>query len=199
MMFGIEKTCLNCSKKILENKNYSISQWKKQKFCGRKCMGENQRYDYDGKRKKFHKSYVIDKETGCWEWSKAKCEKGYGFFSVFGYSMRAHRASWFFKTGVRVAENLQVCHKCDNPPCVNPDHLFLGTAMDNNMDKISKGRQRNLRGSKMPNAILNEETALFILNSKDTAVKLAPILGVSETAVRNVRQGKTWKHVRREE
>lgn len=78
----------------------------------------------------------------CWEWKGHRNSDGYGHFSCFGQrNHAAHRASYrFFKS--EIPEGLLVLHKCDNPGCVNPDHLFLGTDKDNSDDKISKGRER---------------------------------------------------------
>jgi hypothetical protein len=82
-------------------------------------------------RKKFERNFV--KEDGCWEWLAYRNRDGYGRFRALGTSI-AHRASWIIYRGD--PGRLLVCHRCDNPPCVNPDHLFLGTAKD----AMRKGR-----------------------------------------------------------
>jgi HNH endonuclease len=82
----------------------------------------------------------VEKTDGCWYWT-ASCDPcGYGHFSIDGKLHSAHRVSWELAYGP-IPDRLDVLHKCDNPPCVRPDHLFLGTHTDNMVDMISKGRK----------------------------------------------------------
>ncbi len=86
-----------------------------------------------------YNSYVIRKDEGCWSWLGTK-ERGYGRFMALGKIWYAHRLSWILTNG-KILNNLFVLHKCDNPQCSNPDHLFLGTQTDNMNDRWSKGRK----------------------------------------------------------
>lgn len=84
----------------------------------------------------------VNVQDGCWLWTASRSSKGYGMFWFEGQTVSAHRFSYELYNG-SIPEGMVVRHKCDNPPCVNPDHLELGTQAANERDKIVRGRYRN--------------------------------------------------------
>ena len=89
---------------------------------------------------RFNTKYLINEHTDCWEWTAATNNIGYGMFRFDNYKMRtAHRVSYELHKGP-IPQGKVVCHTCDNPKCVNPDHLWVGTLKDNAQDMVNKGR-----------------------------------------------------------
>jgi hypothetical protein len=149
--------------------------------------------------KRFWDKVSIPPEDGCWTWNGATLGDGYG---VIGHGkskvVRAHRLSWEMAKGT-IHDGMFVCHHCDNPPCVNPDHLFLGTALDNTRDMDNKGRRINrpVRGERQGLAKLtsNSVIRIRIVAGSLSAEKIAKAIGVSKKCVLNVIHNKTWTHI----
>lgn len=136
----------------------------------------------------------VEKTDGCWNWTGPKY-KGYGRVWVNGETVRAHRASWILAHG-SIPAGLLVLHKCDNPACVNPGHLYIGTHDDNMRDKVARDRCAHLdrRGEKSGSALLTED-AVFSIRSSDRMNKdLATHYGVDPSTISDIRRGKSWKH-----
>lgn len=131
--------------------------------------------------------------TGCWLWAGAWTSKGYGVLKhPDDASNRASRASWRLFRGPIPSGEL-VCHRCDTPQCVNPDHLFLGTHSDNTRDAVRKGRWHQLppRNTKLTAA---DARRIVERRARGESVRsIAEDLGTSETAVGNVLNGRTWR------
>ena len=132
----------------------------------------------------------------CWEWQSTRHGKGYGHFRIGDRVEKAHRVSYELFVGP-VASPLQVLHGCDNPACVNPDHLWLGTNEDNLADRQAKGRQA--RGSRNAKAKLTEHQVRQIrelsARVRGDYGEIARRFGVSESTVKHIAYGRTWKHL----
>lgn len=139
----------------------------------------------------------VDKTSDCWNWIAALNKGGYGIFKACKNSL-AHRVSWVLHFG-EIPNQMKVLHKCDNRKCVNPDHLFLGTQIDNINDMVSKGRQNTVRGSKNYNAKLTESVVKEIREKySDRAIStatIARIYGVSQPMISYILINKSWKTI----
>ena len=91
---------------------------------------------------RFEQFYVINEHTDCWEWQGGTNNIGYGFIRDGKRMRTAHRVSYEIHNNVNIPKYMCVCHTCDNPKCVNPDHLWLGTRKQNYDDMVNKGRDR---------------------------------------------------------
>jgi HNH endonuclease len=134
--------------------------------------------------------------TGCWLCWAAPKLLNYPGLTWKGKVWLAHRLAWQESRGP-IPEDMDVCHRCDNPPCVNPDHLFLGTHQDNMRDRNRKGRQAHLRGEQNGSTKITEVTALKIMDLLRTAgpKHVSRRLGISYHIVQDINRGKTWKHL----
>ena len=103
----------------------------------------------------------IDGSTGCWEWMASKSKSGYGKKKLNYIDWRAHRLAWTLWRG-EIPEGLLVCHSCDNPGCVNPEHLWLGSHKDNAEDRAAKGRSRTPRGLDHWRGVLSDENIVVL-------------------------------------
>lgn len=140
---------------------------------------------------------LSEENGGCWVWIAGQDKDMYGKFKIKGLDIRAHVYSWALFTGRPVPKGLQVCHKCDHPYCVNPDHLFLGTTQCNTQDRDLKGRQS--KGEKHPCAKLTIENVKHIRQLYRTnwysQSKLAAMFEVSVSVIGAVVRRETWRHI----
>lgn len=130
-------------------------------------------------------------ENGCLEWT-AVTRYGYGIFNRYPRLILAHRMAWIFEHG-EIPNGLYVLHKCDNPPCVEHTHLFLGTQMDNHQDKVAKGRSN--RGMKHGHAKLTNDQVFQIREMTGTQTEIAKKFGIRQSCVSQIKNRKLWGHI----
>jgi hypothetical protein len=151
--------------------------------------------------KRFESKFI--KTNTCWDWIGAKSKRQRGSFRINGKPTLSHRVSYIIYKG-KIPKGLSVCHTCDRPICVNPDHLWLGTHAENMHDMSLKGRATSRRGKDNNKTILTEQQVLEIRSKykppsakgkRDgySSWKLAKEYGVKQPAIHNILQKKSWK------
>ena len=148
-------------------------------------------------QERFEAKFV--KSDGCWEWGAGKVLDGYGHFSIAGVAQRAHRVAYQLYVG-EIPEGMCVCHHCDNPGCVNPSHLFLGTTADNMRDRENKGRgiRPMNTGEKHGHSKLTEAQVIEIRakhSSGARVVDLAKEFGVAHQTISKIVHRRTWTRI----
>jgi len=131
----------------------------------------------------------------CWPWIAAKTGSGYGVICQSNEVILAHRVSYVINVGT-IPAGLCVLHRCDNPPCVNPLHLFIGTIRDNNIDCVRKGRSNFSNGESHCRSVLTERDVRHIKQSKDPVRYLGLLYGVHFSTIARVKRGEIWAHVK---
>jgi hypothetical protein len=154
-------------------------------------------------RRRAEKDYFSDfmtrirKTRGCWYWTGAVNGLGYGLYQYKGRTVRAHRLSYEF-AGLPLRDDQVLCHKCDNPICVKPGHLFPGTQADNVADMHAKGRNYSgpskLAGMLHPLAKIDEDAARKIRAEIGSCKEIAARYGVSKSLVYGIKRGTHWKY-----
>lgn len=137
--------------------------------------------------------------SGCWLWLGYACHNGYGRVRFEGKSWLAHRVAWFAHHGP-IPEGMHLCHKCDNPGCINPAHMFVGTQADNVRDMIRKGRENRdprpyQRGELNQNSRITADVVRSILLSPLNQRDAAAAFGVAPSWVQRIRKREVWRHV----
>jgi len=161
------------------------------RFCSRSCARTRPAEERFWKR--------VNKDGECWEWTAAKSRDGYGNFCLKKpKTMLAHRVSYLWAYG-ELPANREVCHTCDNPSCVNPNHLFLATHLENMRDCVNKGRMNRI-SRKGENNAYNKYSTDTILRIRElagtmTLKAIAATVGVSQSLVWQVVNRHAWKHL----
>lgn len=201
-----------CSVEGCESTNYEARGFCKAHYNHARNSGQLQRLPFKSFEQRFWEK--VDKngpihpvlKTPCWVWTACTNRKGYGQLNRGGREeglVLAHRASWEIHKG-KIPEGLWVLHKCDNPPCVNPDHHFLGDVVDNYKDMIKKGRyspppESFRRGEKHHSCKLTPSQVISARLAFDTGTAtitdLALKHGVARATMHAIVIRKTWRHI----
>lgn len=181
----ILKICLNCGVEFVPFPRA------KGFYCSTDCSGE---YRKRAAIERFMDKVIPEPNSGCWIWIGAILKNGYGSFSPDGnrYTVRAHRFSYQYFHGP-IPRRFYVRHKCDFKPCVNPDHLHVGTQLDNINDAIERGLWPI--GSRAGNAKLTEEIVAMARSQRMRPSELSRLTGISPGTASVALSGKTWRHV----
>jgi len=164
----------------------------RKKYCSMRCR--------DGLNHRFF-DRLEHGENGCWNWTGGTISDGYGsirFVTDNGkIESYAHRVSWIIHRG-KIPDGLKVLHHCDNPRCCNPDHLWLGTDLDNALDKTEKGRNNVPYGENAGSAKLKSEQVYEIRKLHSDGMpqrQIAKRFGIVHNTVGQIVLGRTWKRV----
>lgn len=134
--------------------------------------------------------------NGCIEWTGGVSGVGYGFIMRNNKQYKTHRLMLHFTQGFDLASPLCVLHHCDNPPCINPKHLFIGTPGDNSRDMVAK--RRHVFGADINRAVLNDKSVLAMFYMRAAGlnnVQIARCFGIQTSAAGKVLNRQTWRHV----
>lgn len=176
-----------CTKKLYCDKHY----YRYRKYGDPLKVKERyQKKDYSC-HELFEASYRLNEDSGCWEWIGGKNYWGYGRLNYNSKHLSAHRYAFEYFKGA-IGDGMYVCHHCDNPSCVNPEHLFLGDSQTNIDDMVNKGRHVGCRK-------LNESHVREIKNLLKTDLtqfQIAQMYKVSRSAISNIAYSQTWRNIK---
>lgn len=193
------KTCEVCGSEYRKN-GRSPLQWQKSRACSHQCvrvLGAKSRTASDVAERFWPK---VDKTPGygpdgdCWEWVANRLPYGYGTFNLRRRIQKAHRVSYELSFEA-VPADVNVLHRCDNPACVRPDHLFLGTHKENMADMVSKDRANAPKGEHHHDARLTEDQVRSIRLDMRPNTVIAKELGVTKGAIWLIKARRNWRHV----
>lgn len=191
-----ERRCENCSKTLVQRDDERVYEWRRRRFCGRSCARQfGPRRPLATKMARYTDTSLGQGPHGtCHIWTGCRSADGYGTLTHQGGTKLAHRLA-FEMNGGRDFDGLLVCHSCDTPSCVNPDHLFLGTVSDNMADMTAKGRQRCPKGEEHLKSKLTSDQVRAIRQDDRIFRVIAADYGVTRTLIGLIKRRSVWRHV----
>lgn len=189
----IERICKQCGRSFVVHASEATD--RRGIFCSNEC---HRLFRYGTFDERFWKKVAKGGADDCWEWAAARYRSGYGKFGIDNTVHPAHRVAWQIVNGP-IPDGLEVCHDCDNPPCVNPAHLFLATHLENMHDRDRKGRHSSgerPRGQRHYAAKLTEDAVRHIRRCTHADAEwLATHYGVSPNTVLGILYRMSWRHI----
>jgi hypothetical protein len=146
-------------------------------------------------RERLEANSIPEPNSGCLLWLHGLTAAGYARLRVNGVEVYAHRLAWELANGQSIPTGMCVCHKCDVPSCINPDHLFIGTHADNMADMARKGRKVQVRGEAIGGAKLTAENVRELRAAVGTRREIAARFGISTSHLDKIRTGQKWGHI----
>lgn len=184
-----QKNCAHCGEVFYRDKRCTKKHWASAKFCSRPCSArhgaKNSHKTWGTIEERFWAKVEKLGDDDCWNWTGSSRPAGYGVISKNGKQTSATHVSLEIH-GTVIPSGLWVLHKCDNPRCVNPKHLYVGTPKQNSKDAVLRNRFKRK---------LTPEQALEIKKSSKEAVVLANEYGVSDGLIYAIRNGRKWANV----
>jgi hypothetical protein len=174
------KQCLRCGEQVPRGSNYRTK-----KYCCRPCYHAH-RHSEEKQLENFWARIDKNAPNGCWVYKGFRNRDGYGGINLLGHYL-AHRLTWTLAKGP-IPEGMHALHTCHNPPCCNPDHLYLGADLENARDRREAGRHATILS---PDDVREIRRLIGTMQQKDIAEKY----GVCPTAITAIKTGRTWKHI----
>ena len=144
---------------------------------------------------RIYEKTICDIKTQCWNWTGHLIQGGYGTISINNKIKYIHRIIYEYFYGPIPEDKPLILHRCDNPKCCNPMHLYAGTDQDNMNDKRKRNRCNSVYGEKNGRAKFTEKQILEIRKSKELLIVLAKRFNVSYSTIQKIKNRKTWKHI----